>query len=181
MLSRNTSPMATRRTFLQEVRQSATAPVPRPPQPIRAIFNSSPPAIWAACAMFSPPAKAMPAAAAVVPFKNSRREGFTVSLMGVLVSWIRLFAGLRFLVIEVFVFFEFGNVVARRFFGARDAQRTQDPKADEVGVGEIPDALGDLRIGRLPLGARRPAGGAPQPAAPRRSRPRRGRPADRPS
>ena len=65
---------------------SSAAPVPRPPQPIRAIFNSSPPAAWAVRAMFIPPARATPAAAAVVPFRKSRRVACCVSLIGLLLG-----------------------------------------------------------------------------------------------
>ena len=51
-----TSARATIFTFLLELRQSLAAPVPRPPQPIRAIFNTSLPATLADRAIFTPAA-----------------------------------------------------------------------------------------------------------------------------
>ena len=73
-------------TFSTESRQFTAAPVPRPPQPIRAIFNSSPPAAWAERAKLSPPAKASPAAAAVLLFRKSRRDGMCLLLIVMLLG-----------------------------------------------------------------------------------------------
>jgi glycyl-tRNA synthetase (class II) len=57
------------------------APLPRPPQPIRATLISSLPAAYAEREMFKLPAKAAPATAAVVPLRKSRREGVFFALM----------------------------------------------------------------------------------------------------
>ena len=50
------------------------APVPRPPQPIRAILIVSSPAAWALRAIDRLPARALPTIVAVDSFRNSRRD-----------------------------------------------------------------------------------------------------------
>ena len=59
-------------------RQLRMAPLPRPPQPIKATLILSLPAAWAERAR---PESVSPAAAAVVPFKKLRREVSFESLM----------------------------------------------------------------------------------------------------
>ena len=64
------------------------------------------------------------------------------------------------------------------FFGGRFFQRSGNAKANELGVGQIPDALRNLRVLLLPVFVGAAAGGAAQSHWRRRPRNRPGRRAD---
>ena len=156
------------------------APDPRPPHPIKAILSVSLLAAKALRSMDKPPRTDVPATAAEVFFRNWRRERFPCgeeSGVWFCISFLQLNISDRFVqvlqtlgqlhefLLKVWrsrntgvagpkdtnsIPFRPAGPIPLHLRGRRHLQWPNESKTDKRGIGKIPDAFRQLRIGHLP-------------------------------